>query len=107
VAWSADGRLASGSGFGAIILWDLERGQPAFTLPETLDSVDNLAWSPEGRLAATSGEGAPIQVWETDPDAWVEEVCRRAGRDLTRAEWEQYITWKPYERTCPQWPAGE
>jgi WD40 repeat protein len=106
VAWSPDGRLASGSDDGTAIVWDLERSQAVQILESGTESVSSVTWSPDGRLAVGSGDGT-VQVWETNPDAWVEQVCRRAGRDLTRAEWEQYITWKPYERTCPQWPAGE
>ena len=34
---------------------------------------------------------------------------QRAGRNLTEAEWGQFVRWKEYKpeyRTCPQWPPG-
>jgi hypothetical protein len=33
-------------------------------------------------------------------------ACHLAGRNLTRAEWNQYLPGQPYQTTCPQWPAG-
>ena len=34
-------------------------------------------------------------------------ACDIAGRNLTRAEWAQYLPGEPYHATCKQWPAGE
>jgi hypothetical protein len=31
---------------------------------------------------------------------WVEAACAIVGRDLTRAEWNQYLPTRPYEPTC-------
>jgi DNA-binding SARP family transcriptional activator/WD40 repeat protein len=57
------------------------------------------------RLASgsTSDLGRPI-VWDLDPSHWEAMACRLAGRNLTRAEWRQYVPGRPYAATCPQWP---
>ena len=38
----------------------------------------------------------------------IQDPCQRAGRNLTEAEWNYYLSWKgPYDpnyKTCPQWP---
>jgi hypothetical protein len=47
-----------------------------------------------------------IVVWNLDPDHWVDAACQVAGRNLTHAEWDQYIgDLAPYRQTCPQFPA--
>ena len=47
-----------------------------------------------------------IVVWDLDPDHWVDAACQLAGRNLTHAEWDQYIgdsppTAKPAPPTSP------
>ena len=43
------------------------------------------------------GEAVAIQtdqgtvVWDLDPDSLADAVCRVAGRNLTRAEWDEHI----------------
>ncbi len=37
---------------------------------------------------------------------WVDRAFRIAGRNLTRAEWDQFFPSRPYETTCDQWPRG-
>ena len=57
------------------------------------------------QAAADTGQG--IVVWDLDPAHWVEAACQLASRNLTRAEWDQYIgDLAPYHRTCPTHPDG-
>lgn len=115
VAFSPDGkRLASGSLDGKIILWDLSdymRPIKFSTLSIDNGSVISLAFSMDGRqLLATGSEGV-IVLWNVDPESWIQEACQRAGRNFTRAEWNEYIHDEPYPKeqqdaTCPQWPLG-
>jgi hypothetical protein len=43
---------------------------------------------------------------DTRTNKWVDRACATAGRNLSVEEWEQFFPNKPYEATCPQWPAG-
>jgi DNA-binding SARP family transcriptional activator/WD40 repeat protein len=64
--------------------------------------------SPDGTRFVTQGVGptdGPV-LWDADPADWAATACRIAGRNLTRAEWDQYFQGRPYHATCPQWPAG-
>jgi WD40 repeat protein len=45
-------------------------------------------------------------LWTTDPGSWLKTACTIAGRNLTRAEWHQYLPDRSYRTTCPQFPAG-
>jgi hypothetical protein len=38
--------------------------------------------------ASSSGE---LLTFSLDPDRWVEQACDFVGRDLTQAEWDQYV----------------
>jgi hypothetical protein len=56
--------------------------------------------SPDGtKLISHTDRGAVL--WELDPRNWEELACRIAGRNLTRAEWNQYLPGRDYHRTCP------
>jgi DNA-binding SARP family transcriptional activator len=60
------------------------------------------AFRPDGlELAVDTAQG--IVVWSLDPIRWVQAACDVAGRNLTQAEWDQYIgDLAPYRATCPQ-----
>jgi len=60
----------------------------------------------DGLQAAVIVDGG-INVWDLDPDDWETAACTIASRNLTRDEWNTYIgTLAPYQRTCPEFPAG-
>jgi hypothetical protein len=68
------------------------------------------SWKPvslrTGWLSApTSPNGTPT-ILDLDPAHWQTTACHLAGRNLTRAEWDQYLPGRPYQTTCPQWPIG-
>jgi len=63
LAWSPDGRLASGSEDGKVIIWDLATGQPALVLEGHQDSVTTVAWSDDGELASGSTDNTII-LWD-------------------------------------------
>jgi hypothetical protein len=54
------------------------------------------------------GAAGGLAVYDLDPDTWQVDACRQAGRNLTAAEWDEYLgADEPYRTTCSQWPAGE
>lgn len=63
-------------------------------------STDGAAIRADGlQIAAASDHG--IVVWDLDPQHWVAAACELAGRDLTHAEWDQYLgTLGSYRTTC-------
>ena len=65
LAWSADGRLASGLSDSTVIIWDLKTGQPAQTLKGHNDQVTSVAWAADGQLASGSYYDGAIIIWDT------------------------------------------
>ena len=56
------------------------------------------------RFLITAADGG-VREWNFDFDSWPAIACERAGRNLTRAEWTQYLpSGEPYHITCPQLP---
>ncbi|MFG3274892.1 NB-ARC domain-containing protein, partial [Streptomyces luteogriseus] len=61
VAWSADGRLATGGGDGTRV-WDVDAGT-AKELAGLTNWVRSVAWSADGRLA-TAGQDGVVRIWD-------------------------------------------
>ena len=52
-----------------------------------------------------AADGLRLRFWDVDPESWRRWACDYAGRNLTEAEWADYMDpAEPYRRTCPQYP---
>ncbi len=100
------GLLASASDDRTLRLWDAATGEPLLTLPGHAAIVYNVAFDEHGRLLSGS-EDRTLRRWNLEiRQTLQQEACRRANRNLTRAEWTSYVG-GPYRQICPELPAGE
>jgi WD40 repeat protein/DNA-binding SARP family transcriptional activator len=91
---------------GVTQLWDTTTLRPVGDPLVTPALGQFLSASPdENNLVVNTLAGYDI-VWDLDIHHWDDSACRIAGRNLTKAEWQQYLPDQPYQATCPQWPPG-
>ena len=61
----------------------------------------SVAYEPDGReLVTVSGDGTGV-IWNIDPASWKKQACRVANRNLTPAEWHDFLPQRSYRQVCP------
>ena len=103
VTYSPDGRevMTMSTGDGKFRLIDLATGK---LIGEPLPGADSGGWGtyfPNGKqIVATFWDGTGM-VWNVDPAAWRRQACRIANRNLTRAEWSDFLSPRSFRTVCP------
>ncbi|MGW3909920.1 nSTAND1 domain-containing NTPase [Streptomyces sp. NPDC005070] len=108
VAFSPDGgtvAIGSRDRTAPARLFDVGDGHLVTTLGATDGWVTSVAFSPDGTLLATASWDRAARIIPV-PRRWADELCRRAGRNLTHQEWRRHVGDTPYRRLCPQYPPG-
>ena len=91
--------LATSGGDGTVILWDVASRRALGTLPGPLSHA-TARFTPDGRHLFVLRDSGAAERWEVDPDAWSRHACRVASRDLTRAEWDEFVPDQDYRPVC-------
>lgn len=107
--------LAAVSADGTLRLWDVATQQPVGQSVLAYPfAVDGLAFNAQtGRLATSSstnfnGGSANVAlndhvvVWSMQFSDWAKAACTIANRNLSLAEWTQYLGTTPYMAVCPE-----
>lgn len=120
VAVSPDGRYivsASGGPLGisppslsfeidtALRLWDARTGRPlGAPLQGHTDEVWGVVFSRDGRRIVSGGRSGTPYLWPA-PDAWPDALCARLPRNLSRKEWQEWVSPQiDYICQCPGLP---
>lgn len=89
---------------GSVLRWDMDSrellGPPLLTGAET----ETMSLSSDGASLLLGSFGSTAWRWGVDQTAWPERACRIANRNLSEAEWQQFMGDRPYHKTCPSAP---
>jgi len=89
---------------GTASVTDVATGEElaTFTLPTPRNStaVDpwnatTLAFTPDGQDLLTATSGGVMTEWDLSPASLIRSACTAAGRNLTAAEWREYVQSTP------------
>jgi WD40 repeat protein len=107
VAFSPDGEMVvSGSQDGTVRVWQAATGTEVARMDHVIE-VTSVAFSPDGKWVVSGSEDGTARVWLWQLEDLIELACAHLERNLTQAEWRQYLGDRPYRQTCPNLPPGE
>ncbi len=107
LAFSPDGSLLAVSAEGyKVLLYSTQTGQPYGQFFKEHDlAVNSLAFTANGERLFSASVDNTIVAHDLQPANWLVRTCRMINRNLTWAEWQQYLGEAlPYQAVCPNLP---
>ena len=109
LAFSPDSKLLASVGWdNTIVLWDTAQMQPQLQFRSDDGPLSSVAFFPDGKRILSSGGGPDAHLWDVDFARWTVLACAIANRNLSRAEWRQYVgDAAVYEPVCRELPVPD
>ncbi|MFJ3344992.1 AAA family ATPase [Streptomyces diastaticus] len=86
-------------------VWDLtdpKNPELHFYLPGVSASAYALAFTPDDKYLAVVRASAGVEMWDTDPERVIGELCAGVGDPISRRQWKHYLPGRPYDPPCKQ-----
>jgi dipeptidyl aminopeptidase/acylaminoacyl peptidase len=86
---------------GKLRLWDVATRKLIGAALPASNTGGSVHFFPDGKhVIGVFGSGTGI-VWSVDPAAWAARACSIAHRNLTPAEWTEFLGHRKYHNVCP------
>jgi len=103
-SFSPDGRyVVSGSRDGTARVWEAASGMEISRVTHE-DTVSAASFSPDGNHSASGSYDGTVQIWLWQVSDSITNACSRLTRNMTSAEWKQYMDREAYQVICPNLP---
>jgi len=89
-AFSPDGTYIVSGGDMTARVWETLTGRELARMTH-YDFVKSVSFSPDGKLVASGGDDGIARVWMWQAEDLISNACFRLPRNMTAAEWKQYI----------------
>ena len=86
---------------GSVRVWSLHTLQPEARFPGDPFVLTHAAVVPGDRRVVALSENGKAVVWPLSLASWEARACSVAARQLTHAEWQQFLPSRPYRLVCP------
>jgi WD40 repeat protein len=85
-------------------VWNVTTGRAVAQLP-TDAFIAAIGFSPDGEYLATASHDDDLTLWSWRTEGLIDRACHHLTRNLTRAEWRDFLPDTPYRATCPNLPS--
>jgi len=103
VALSPDNKHLISGGFKGAHIWEIATGREIASIKQ--DDVKAVAFSEDGSDAYSGSADDTVRIWKWRSADLIADACLRVLRNLSRAEWQEYIgNVLPYQAICPNFP---
>jgi WD40 repeat protein/DNA-binding SARP family transcriptional activator len=99
---NGDLALASIGADGKVIWWDWATRTPLGPPLQTGKETEWMRLSADGERLLVSFMNSVVSVIDADLTPWPERACAIANRNMTEAEWANYLPTLPYQASCPE-----
>jgi WD40 repeat protein len=93
--------LADGDERGTVRLWNLGRQEAEIIPAHSGYRAWDVAFGPGGNTLFSVGGDGQVRSWPVGMADVIDLACHRAGRNLTEAEWQEFLSFLPYAELCP------
>lgn len=110
IALSPDDTVLASSGriSGEYVrLWGKSSGEPIGDPLPLGGGTAGVSFSPDGKLLAVGRHDGNVNIYDLNPQSWLEHACRMLNRNLSAKEWSLFLPGRPYQCTCENLPPGE
>jgi len=104
VAFSPDSKYVVSGDDKTARVWEVATSQEVARMIHD-GFVDSVAFSPDGKYVLSASYDKTVRIWMWQPASLIVKACANLPRNLSRAEWQQYIRDAiPYQAVCENLP---